>query len=979
MKRLSLLLFFSLIFLQGQVHACTFFDASVSNIQSLGNDQFQITFELCQGDTDGATSLTTGFLLDIQCATIDNLLTPSLTSTNGQTINATINGTTIEWGDVDDPTAPVFIDQNVNGGAQQCFTVDVVVTIDFNCTVADNIITYDFVAAYGAPSGSIYPGNNQQHCWGSFSEILPCESTYSFDLSINQQFFGNWNWQPLGDSLVISDPSGNVLAQYDSQTLFNLGSNDGNLTVNLYPFCFECGNFVINYYVPLNDPQGNIVTPKWIEVDFNGTVVQSDTGHSVTLNFDSGVPCSIVTSTNPTCLGNCDGTIVFDGSLLTQPVDYSIDDMATSQNSNTFTGLCAGTYYVSATDATGYIVLDTVELTASIPVVDLGPDIINCDGTPILLNAGGPFAGYDWQDNSTAQTFNATTSGTYWVTVTDINGCTNSDTIELGINQITANVTNIINESCNNANNASATVQNILGSGNGQYTVTWIDPVGAVFDTEMVNQGGSSSQNTLYSGIWQVIITDDYGCQWNQNIPIQVGSITINALLGHPQCYNTATGSITANTTTPGTFYFEIKDSNGDVKNNNGTNTANSLLYGTYTVSITDDNGCYNELTVELINPPSLDVDINITAPPCYGESKGIAFVERVHNYQGGLDDIIYSWDPTGLQGIGETIILDQPSGEYTVQIQDSIGCTYLESFFIPSPDPLVGILEVVSPTYCRTAGYQKGNGEVAVTTGGIGQSGTGNVIYEWENLTNGDVSNNTTFIVNEPGWMVATLTDDNHCIFRDSIYVDSLNPEAAFILESDDFEGPGKYEGTEMLDVELINQSINFSKSTYALSDSTFSLSWFNNEPGNENNNWFFRYDYNITKTDTVLPGQQDYEVCLVAKNFNDCRDTICEILTVNAFPELEVPNVFTPGASPNNEFFFPSRGIEVFDCRVFNRYGVEVFRFNSIDDKWDGNNMRNGKECRDGVYFYVYKATSTNNTEFDGQGNIHLIRKKE
>ena len=89
MKRITFIICLILSFASTKTYACTFYAASVTQITHLGNDQYAITFELCQGDTDGASSLTTGFLLDIQCATIDNLLTPSLTSTNGLTINAT--------------------------------------------------------------------------------------------------------------------------------------------------------------------------------------------------------------------------------------------------------------------------------------------------------------------------------------------------------------------------------------------------------------------------------------------------------------------------------------------------------------------------------------------------------------------------------------------------------------------------------------------------------------------------------------------------------------------------------------------------------------------------------------------------------------------------------------------------------------------------------------------------------------------------
>jgi len=977
MKKIALLLTISILSLSTQISACTWYNASVVQIGDLGNDQFLITFELCQGDSDGPNSLTTGFLLDIQCATIDNLLTPSLTSTNGQTINATINGTTIEWGDIDDPNAPVFIDQNVNGGAQQCFTVDVIVTIDFNCTTASNVITYDFVAAQGAFSGQVYPPTGLNHCWNSFSQILPCTTAHSFDLSINQNTFGSWSGGPNGDSLQILDSQGNVVASYDSQTLFNLGQNGFSTTVNLYPLCFECGIFTINYYSPNIDSLGNVVQPKWIEVDFDGVTYTSSTDYQISFIFDSGIDCSIITAIDPTCPSNCDGSIEFNDSLLVAPVSYSIDGGLTTQANNLFSNLCLGTYYINVQDAGGFSLIDTVTLFASAQDVDLGPDDSLCDGATQLLDAGPNYAAYLWQDNSTNQTYNATSSGQYYVEVIDTNGCINRDTIELGIDQITAVLTNLVNESCNNALNGAATIQGILGSGNGQMTVTWTDPGGNQFATENVNQGGSSSQTGLYSGPWTVDIDDPFGCHWDTTFFIQVGSININTNLGHPQCHNTPTGSITAFSSTTGTFQFDITDLNGTSLNLPGTNTANSLIFGTYVISITDDNGCFNEITVELIDPLPLDVDINITAPPCYGDATGIAFIENVYNYQGDFDEIYFSWDPANVAGLGETLIQNQYSGEYTISLQDEIGCTYEESFIIPSPDPLIGVVEVISPTYCRTRGFQKGNGEVTVTTAGAGSSGTGNVTYLWRNLENGDESTTTTFIVNVPGLMEVTVTDDHHCTYIDTVLVDSLNPVAAFTPISDQFHGPGEFEGTEDMEVQFINESYNFSKPSYFLSDTLFKINLDTETVPNEYGDWFFSDVYN-EKIKATFKGEKEYLVCYVASNFNDCVDTTCNLFIVHAFPELNIPNVFTPDAAPNNEFYFPSRGISEFDCGVYNRYGIEVFHYNSISESWDGNNFKNDKPCKDGVYFYSYLATSTNGTQFEGQGNIHLIRKK-
>ena len=111
---------------------------------------------------------------------------------------------------------------------------------------------------------------------------------------------------------------------------------------------------------------------------------------------------------------------------------------------------------------------------------------------------------------------------------------------------------------------------------------------------------------------------------------------------------------------------------------------------------------------------------------------------------------------------------------------------------------------------------------------------------------------------------------------------------------------------------------------------------------------------------------------------NKNGCSDTACKVIVVFDQPELTLPNVFTPGEDGlNDEFFFPNTAITEFEAVIVNRWGVVMFEFNDINDAWDGTD-RNGSECKDGVYFYTYRALSTNGTTFEGQGNVNLIREK-
>lgn len=92
-----------------------------------------------------------------------------------------------------------------------------------------------------------------------------------------------------------------------------------------------------------------------------------------------------------------------------------------------------GTYSVTLTDG-GCIAQDTIEVGGiNLPTVSFGLDTLSCDGTPILLDPTVTEVDeYLWSDGSTDPTYEATSSGEYWLRVTNLCGNA-SDTTDLVI------------------------------------------------------------------------------------------------------------------------------------------------------------------------------------------------------------------------------------------------------------------------------------------------------------------------------------------------------------------------------------------------------------------------------------------------------------------------------------------------------------------------------------------------------------------
>ena len=107
-----------------------------------------------------------------------------------------------------------------------------------------------------------------------------------------------------------------------------------------------------------------------------------------------------------------------------------------NQTSQTISVTTSGQYSVTATDqGSGCVGIDTVNLTIAIsPVVDLGPvDTQACD--LVILDAGNPGLLHDWCDGNLGQTniITKANEGMHCVTVTDLNGCVGTDTINVDI------------------------------------------------------------------------------------------------------------------------------------------------------------------------------------------------------------------------------------------------------------------------------------------------------------------------------------------------------------------------------------------------------------------------------------------------------------------------------------------------------------------------------------------------------------------
>ena len=140
---------------------------------------------------------------------------------------------------------------------------------------------------------------------------------------------------------------------------------------------------------------------------------------------------------NVNCFGNCDGmiSVEVDGAM---PISYSWSNGSTS---NSLTGLCGDTLLLSATDANGKTIVNEMYIVTEpssalvVNVDDLGDaQCAQCATGFIstMVSGGTADYSYSWSNGSTTEDLSDLLPGNYIVTVTDENGCDETQSFDVG-------------------------------------------------------------------------------------------------------------------------------------------------------------------------------------------------------------------------------------------------------------------------------------------------------------------------------------------------------------------------------------------------------------------------------------------------------------------------------------------------------------------------------------------------------------------
>jgi hypothetical protein len=423
---------------------------------------------------------------------------------------------------------------------------------------------------------------------------------------------------------------------------------------------------------------------------------------------------SLVPNSSPeSCSGAHDGTASVIAAGGTIPYTYQWSANTGGQTTSTAFNLASGSYSCTVTDSHGCTVSIPVNVTGPNPLVfnNITSTDIPCyqanNGT-ISVNVGGgtPPYSYTWTNSigtysSTNQNIGNLPAETYFLTVTDANGC--YITTNVVINQPPVLQLNLskTDETCYQFCNGS--IQANVSGGQVPYSYLWTN--GAV----------SSSINNLCPGNYGVTITDYNGCTVSSSVTV-IGPplLQIDVVSLVPATCGQSNGEATVSFQGGTTGYTIQWSTGGNSVHETG------MPAGNHTVTLIDQNGCMATQQVSIQNLTGPSITSVISSPvSCAGAADGVAIVSYTpSNPPAG--PYVTTWS-NSMQG---DTITGLAGGIYYVTVQDINGCVTAGNVVVQEPTQFVSVVSGTTHNHC----FGECIGTASILAGG----GTPPYTYSW-------------------------------------------------------------------------------------------------------------------------------------------------------------------------------------------------------------------------------------------------------
>ncbi|MCZ8214730.1 MAG: SprB repeat-containing protein, partial [Cyclobacteriaceae bacterium] len=581
--------------------------------------------------------------------------------------------------------------QSLSGGAHSVTVKD---AVDATATLA-------IVVPLQAPLSATVisnPGSCADSCDGSINLLVSGGSgNYTYQWSDNQTTADRMNLCTGRYTVTISDASSTLCTLETTAVVSSqppivvtassivapacAGGNDGSINV------VATGGSGSYSYSWSNGNTGSVLSAA--AGDYTITLTDQVLGCSTTSSFTipEGSSVGVTTAVSiPSCVGGGDGRIQLSTtSLITPLVQWS-----TGQIGLQSTGLSAGTYSYTLTDAMGCVQSSSVVVSDPIALqITSTQNNLSCAGQcsgSIALSITGGSAPYQvlWSTGSRSSSLQNLCAGTYSYQVRDNKGCVQTGSVTIQSPAALSIITTPTHPSCYRSSDGSV-LASVTG-GSGAYTYSW---------TRLTSTTVLSSTQTLSNvnaGAYRIQIQDERGCQRSATVTLvdPLPLSLVNDKQTMPSCNGLSDGGIeviTSGGTAPYSYSWQ-----------DGTSTAqrSNLAAGSYRVEVMDAKGCRLEKTYTLTAPAALSL-INVLSsdPNCFGDSNGSISLSA----SGGSAPYNYSWS----NGSTTSSLSNLVSGSYSVVITDSKQCKLSSTFTLTASTQLT--INGIDPEYVICTG----------------------------------------------------------------------------------------------------------------------------------------------------------------------------------------------------------------------------------------------------------------------------------
>lgn len=383
------------------------------------------------------------------------------------------------------------------------------------------------------------------------------------------------------------------------------------------------------------------------------------------------------------CFGEANGGISLVVNNPNGAVNYAWSDPSIGNVQNP-TGLSAGMYQVTVTDAENCVTTASIEVTQpdTLVAATLAPNDVSCNGgsngsATVTEMGGTPGYSYLWNNGAMVPDPSGLEPGVYTVVVTDANGCTAEAATTVSEPPLLEVLADATDTRCDNESNGAIDLTS--SGGTGSYQFDWNDD----------QYDGLEDLSNLPAGTYLVTVTDDNGCTQTLSAEVMAPPAVIVRIEEvsdysgfNVSCANIADGSITVQGTGGNGGPFGILWNDGST-----TETISDLPAGDYSVIVTDQLGCTSEELFNLTSPDPIVFSPTAQAVSCYGDDDGAIVIE---DPIGGTGPYVYSLDDSPF---GAGIFTALSAGNYQVLVQDANGCEEMQVISVQEPTEVLADL----------------------------------------------------------------------------------------------------------------------------------------------------------------------------------------------------------------------------------------------------------------------------------------------